>query len=525
MSLILKQISFLSPKQRKIVVILVALYIAKILYKNRAKRHASVPMGPEFVPYFGHFFNIQKVMKTGVHEWETQVFLNQGKHGPGMFATGIPTFKPRIFIANPKILGTIWRDNFLIAERGDMYDTLDELFGGGIFSGNSNGEVWKKQRKIASNMFTMRSLKNYMFGIFIDTTYNLINKINELTSNGNAIDIYDMFGRLTFEAFTNIAFGVNVNAINVAPKHVLFEKYFDRGFEIGTMRTIDPFWKMKKKYFSFGVEREMKMITKYLHNYVDNIVKDRKKYYKNEIKNMNRNDKRKNKDKFDLLSMFIEDYKGNISDEFLRDVTMNFIIAGRDTTSQMLSWFMFHIYNELNVDERNLIINNIKKEIVDVFGCCDKNIKLEYNKVNECKYIEACCKEILRLYPSVPHFSRELIKDFDIKINNKVYNLKKNDELFICTYSMGRMPWIWDNPNQFNPERFINKTYDASKWPAFNINPRSCLGKNVALLEGKVALILFYSYFKSFKAVPGQTYQYIPAATHQFKQGFKIFVN
>ena len=69
--------------------------------------------------------------------------------------------------------------------------------------------------------------------------------------------------------------------------------------------------------------------------------------------------------------------------------------------------------------------------------------------------------------------------------------------MVIHPYAMGRLSWLWENPLQFNPNRFLKFDESSHKftvqWPhpskllAFNLNPRYCLGKKVAILEGKVS--------------------------------------
>lgn len=108
------------------------------------------------------------------------------------------------------------------------------MLGDGIFS--SNGNRWKKQRTTASHMFTVRSLKDYMFEVFCNTTNNYINKCDLLQEKQGFVDIYDMNQRLTFDAFSEVAFGEKTGSIDVAPNQVQFTKCFDRGFEIGTLR-------------------------------------------------------------------------------------------------------------------------------------------------------------------------------------------------------------------------------------------------------------------------------------------------
>ncbi len=51
-------------------------------------------------------------------------------------------------------------------------------------------------------MFTQRSLRDYMSDVFMKTTEVFVKKLDELSVNEDSVDLYDMFNRLTLEAFT-----------------------------------------------------------------------------------------------------------------------------------------------------------------------------------------------------------------------------------------------------------------------------------------------------------------------------------
>ena len=66
-----------------------------------------------------------------------------------------------------------------------------------------------------------------MFVVFNQTTQQFIQKLEQLrikpnnnnnNTKDNIIDIYDMYNRLTLEAFTQAAFGVQIGCIDIAPK-------------------------------------------------------------------------------------------------------------------------------------------------------------------------------------------------------------------------------------------------------------------------------------------------------------------
>ena len=92
--------------------------------------------------------------------------------------------------------------------------------------------------------------------------------------------------------------------------------------------------------------------------------------------------------------------------------------------------------------------------------------------------------------------------------------------MVIPIWAMSRLPWIWEDPLTFNPDRF-DKTYTPAEYPVFNVPPRSCLGKHVALMEAKVAVAqLFRTY--NLKPVKGHKVEFALDVTHPMKNGLLV---
>lgn len=128
--------------------------------------------------------------------------------------------------------------------------------------------------------------------------------------------------------------------------------------------------------------------------------------------------------KHDILSRFIElgdDPESSFSnDKSLRDVVLNFVIAGRDTTATTLSWFIYMIvthptvaeklYDELKAFEKERA-NEEKIQVVSYDVNDPKSFRdrissfarlLNYDSLGRLVYLHACITETLRLYPAVP---------------------------------------------------------------------------------------------------------------------------
>lgn len=127
--------------------------------------------------------------------------------------------------------------------------------------------------------------------------------------------------------------------------------------------------------------------------------------------------------KHDILSRFIElgeDPENNFSDKSLRDVILNFVIAGRDTTATTLSWAIYMImsnsqvaeklYSELKAFEED----QARDEKVPLVQCNIDDpesfnqrtrqfaLLLSYDSLGKLYYLHAVITETLRLYPAVP---------------------------------------------------------------------------------------------------------------------------
>lgn len=92
-----------------------------------------------------------------------------------------------------------------------------------------------------------------------------------------------------------------------------------------------------------------------------------------------------------------------MDDQYLRDIILNFMIAGKDTSASTLSWFFYLLCKNPLIQEK------IEQEVRDVTGGqkSETNIddfvaKLTDETLEKMHYLHAALTETLRLYPAVP---------------------------------------------------------------------------------------------------------------------------
>ena len=112
-------------------------------------------------------------------------------------------------------------------------------------------------------------------------------------------------------------------------------------------------------------------------------------------------------------------------------------------------------------------------ELNQVFGDSDRPCTLEDS--NHLKYLEACIKESLRLYPSVPAIERYISEDIELG----GYKIPSGASLSVHIFALHRHEGFFPDPLAFKPERFETEQ-SSGRHPfafiPFSAGPRNCIG-------------------------------------------------
>ncbi|XP_039128028.1 cytochrome P450 94A1-like [Dioscorea cayenensis subsp. rotundata] len=357
---------------------------------------------------------------------------------------------------------------------------LQDFLGRGIF--NVDGPLWLSQRKTASFEFNTRSLRNFIVLIVHHELHSrLLPLLLNSSRSSSPIDLQDLLERFAFDNVCKLAFNHDPVSLSDAP-----ESRFARAFKIaaelsaGRFRYAVPKFWVITRLFNIGSERKLKESIAVVHDFATQIIKS-KKGKPNASAVAAADD--------DLLSRFLANEENN-SDEFLRDIVISFILAGRETTSSALSWFFWLISLNTTVEDKIIQeISSIRARKAD-----DKEV-FEFEELREMHYLHASITEAMRLYPPVPVNSAMCMND-DVLPDGSV--IKKGMFMAYNSYAMGRMESIWGKDClEFKPERWLDnngvfRPESPYKYPVFHAGPRMCLGKEMAYIQMKsiVACVL-----------------------------------
>jgi cytochrome P450 len=121
---------------------------------------------------------------------------------------------------------------------------------------------------------------------------------------------------------------------------------------------------------------------------------------------------------------------------------------------------------------------------------------LTYEKLTRLTYLQNFFDELLRLYPSIPFYlPRPAAQPFTLNDNGQEIQIEAGDTVLASPYLTGRSSELYDNPQQFDPDRFDeSKRSQYSKAnpkpAAFSTGLKKCPGDNLAELEFKIMVFL-----------------------------------
>lgn len=161
----------------------------------------------------------------------------------------------------------------------------------------------------------------------------------------------------------------------------------------------------------------------------------------------------------DVLLLAQMEGNGDLSDQDIREEVDTFMFEGHDTTSSAIAFAISLLSKHADVQQR----------------VYEEAIELEGREKEPMPYLEAVIKETLRLYPSVPFFSRKVVED--LSVGN--VTVPKGASVSCLIYMLHRDPDSFPDPERFDPDRFYHdeKQLHPFAFAAFSAGPRNCIGK------------------------------------------------
>ncbi|XP_058760853.1 alkane hydroxylase MAH1-like [Vicia villosa] len=490
-----------------------------ILYIWRCNNNVLIPNWPiiGMLPSVLH-------NQSHIHDFATLVVKHHGGtfHFKGPWFTNIATF---ILTSDPMNVHHITSKNFINYGKGSDFHDIFENVGVGIF--NLDFNEWKQERTLLHSLLKTKSFEISLQQIIQQKLENwLLPFLDHHASKGvQVLDLQDIFERFTFDISCSFIFGIDpichpynfkevsdiasVKAISVIEDMILLRHYIPKHI-----------WKVQK-WLQIGQEKKGKVAQQIFEQFLSKCIAM--------VLNCATS---KGEDVDESRSCLLKELmmKGGLgkdemveNEKYISDTAGNLLTAGSGTISSGLSWFFWLVSTHPTVEAK------IIQEIKDNYFTQEENSinDLRVEELGKLVYLHGAICEALRLYPPVPFEHKCAVKS-DVLPSG--HHVSPNTKLIYSLYAMGRMEQIWgDDCMEFKPERWISEKGQIIHVPfykfiAFNAGPRSCLGKDISLVQMKmVAAAMLWKFH--IHVVEGQSVTPRVSVVLRMKHGFKVKVS
>ena len=406
------------------------------------------------------------------------------------------------FVNDAEYVKRILLDNLANYPKSVTYrNNLRPFLGDGLLI--SEGDFWKRQRRLAQPAFHLRRLK-----ALAATMADCAARMAQGWEHGKVIDVTPAMNAVTMEIVAKTLFGADVTrdiGTVAAAMTVL-------GEETGRIRPTAFFelpefvTRPRGKKFAEAVAT--------LDAIVNRIVAQRRAEMDQGAAAQD-----------DLLSMLLEardeESGQGMTDRQLRDELVTLFLAGHETTAISLAW-TFHLLAQNPQAEAKL-----HTEVDAVLGTGSAaRAAPTFDDLERLPYARMVAEESMRLYPPAYVFSRRAVADDQLG----PWLMPAGAHIVLSPYALHRRPDYWTEPDTFNPERFAPNASgkDAAGRPKhaylpFGGGPRICIGNSFAMMEHAIVLAAAVRHWR-LESIPGHIVRTEPRITLRPRGGLPMRV-
>ncbi len=351
---------------------------------------------------------------------------------------------------------------------------LKPVLGNGLLI--SEGEFWLRQRRLMQPVFHRRHIAT--FGdLMTSKTLAMLHRWQPFVAAQKSLDVAEEMTRLTLDVVTEALFSTHVNDETNAIRQAIttFLAEINYRFQMPLYPPLSVPTPRNRRY---------RAALRTLDQAVYSIINERR---------------RQHVDGDDLLALLMqvrdEETGEGMSDKQLRDEVLTLFIAGHETTANALTWTWYLLSKHPTVERR------LHTELAEVLGGRTPTVA----DIPNLAYTRMVIEEAMRLYPPVWITNRQAVADDEIC----GYHIPANAIVMISPYVMHRHPGYWENPEEFEPERFApgapaerSQGRPHYAYFPFGGGPRQCIGKGFAMLEAQLILATLMQHCR-LQLVPG----------------------
>ncbi len=376
-------------------------------------------------------------------------------------------------INQPDLIRTVLKespDTFPKSNR--ISEGLRPLLGRSVFL--TNGEIWKRQRRIIDPAFEGGRLKD-AFPAMLDAAQACADRLSGRV--GQEVECEEITSHVAADVIFRTLFSVPIEH-EVAAQ--VFDKFriYQREQPLLNLAAFVPVPSWMPRFHS----RKTRQTARAIRGLISRLTDERAKA----IANGSAPD--------DLATKIMTTTDPETGDRFdaqeMVDQVAIFFLAGHETSASALAWTFYLMALYPNWQDK-------LAEEAQALGTPD------FSTMSQLKLSRDVFREALRLYPPVPMMVREAtcperFRDRDIP---------QGSQIVVSPWHLHRHERLWDRPDDFDPTRWTTengKKCQREAYIPFSAGPRVCTGAGFAMVEGPLILSMLLRRYR-FETLQGET--------------------
>ncbi|OIW12135.1 hypothetical protein TanjilG_02356 [Lupinus angustifolius] len=443
------------------------LLLRVIFTKSPIKTH--LPPSPCVLPVIGHLYLLSKLPHQAFHKISS-------RYGPLVYL--LFGSKPCVLVSSPEMARQCLKTHetcFLNRPKRTNVDYI--TYGSADFVLAPYGPYWRFMKKLCmSELLGVRILQQHL-PIRAEEIKLFMKSVMKKADLREEVNVGEEVAMLSNNIITRMALRRRCYDVE-GEGHQLVELVKEMAELGGKFNLGDMLWFVKKLDLQ-GFGKRLESVRSKYDAIMERIMKEhedaRKK--REEEEEMGRKGDQSVKDLLDILLDIYADESSEIklTRENIKAFIMNIFGAGTETSAYTIEWALAELINHPN------IMAKARLEIHSVVG---KSRIVEESDIPNLPYVQSIIKETMRIHPTGPLIVRQSTEDCNID----GYCIPARTTLFVNVWAIGRDTNNWNDPLEFQPERFLNKEGVSPylkgqnfELLSFGAGRRSCPGASLAL--------------------------------------------
>ena len=397
-------------------------------------------------------------------------------------------------VSHPDLAEQVFMDGQNIYGKLGPNNPLRLVLGDGLLT-SSDHESWFRHRRMMQPTFHRKRLAG-LFDTMVSCSIEMLARWADTYRPGDRLDIHHEMMGVTLDIVSQTMFSTNImndlDTIGPEAVNVTIDYAFER---LQNPFSVPTSWPTPR---NLRFKRVMRGLDRLLYRII----------------HRRRISGEPHDDLLDMLLAARDENTGEtMTDKELRDEVITILAAGHETTAITLTWTWYLLSQHPEIARRmQLEIDTVLQGRIPTLA-----------DLPQLPYTLQVFEESMRLYPSAPIIPRLTSRAATLG----GYDLPAHSRVLVNLFNLHRHPEFWSNPEAFDPDRFTperRKQQHRFAYLPFGAGPHLCIGKNFALWEAHLLLILIAQRYE-LRHVPGHKVQNHATITLRPRYGMSMTIH